>query len=392
MKNLAPPATARWRGRHLMASIFLRCPLPRRGFISRLARLSAALALAGSGRARAANPRPGSLGVALVGLGYYARHELAPALRLTEHCHLAGVVTRSPEKGLRWAREHGFPEENVYRYDDMARLADNPDIAIVYVVTPHGLHARDTIAAARAGKHVICEKPMAPTVAECDAMLAACRAAGVKLSIGYRLHFSPVHRELARLAREEGPGAFARMTGSHGFTMGAKRPWRAERALAGGGPLLDMGVYCVQAACLAADGAAPVAVTATEHPKRRPDFFVDVEEGLDWTMEFANGARATLRTSFNENASRFRAEVDKGWVELEPAFAYRGLKARSDRGTWDFPEPASQQALQMDDFARCVRERRESAVSGEMGRRDVAVMEAIYESARLGGRRVEVRA
>ncbi len=374
-----------------MTPFFSRRPTVRRAFISRLSRLAAGLALASGWRSRAGDARPGSLGVALAGLGFYSRGELGPALRLTRHCHLAGVVTGSPEKGLRWSREHGFPEKNIYGYDDMARLADNPDIDIVYVVTPHGLHARHVIAAARAGKHVICEKPMAPTVAECDAMLATCREAGVRLSIGYRLHFSPVHRELARLARDTDLGAFTRMTGSHGFTMGAKRPWRAERALAGGGPLLDMGVYCVQAACLAAGGVAPVAVTATEHPKKRPEFFVDVEEGLDWTLEFANGARADLRTSFNENAGRFRAEAEKGWVEFEPAFAYRGLRARSNRGPWDFPEPASQQALQMDDFALCVCEGRESPVSGEMGRRDVAVMEAIYESARLGGRRVEVR-
>src|SRR5512142_2583683 len=170
----------------------------------------------------------------------------------------------------------------------MQRLADNPDIDIVYVVTPNGLHAQHTIRAAKAGKHVISEKPMANTVAECDAMIAACRDAKVKLSIGYRLHFDPYHQELMRLARDKDFGAFTKMNGAFAFVMSTPQ-WRAEKKLAGGGPLMDLGIYVLHAACMAANGATPVAVTAHEEPKQRPDFFRDVEETIRWRMEFADG-------------------------------------------------------------------------------------------------------
>jgi glucose-fructose oxidoreductase len=365
-------------------------PVSRRRFIGQL---SAATALALVPRPVHALDQPApakKLGVALVGLGGYSRGQLGPALKLTEHCRLAGVVTGSGDKGRKWAKDFGFPEKNIYGYKWMARLADNPDIDIVYVVTPNGLHAEHAIAAAKAGKHVICEKPMANTVADCDAIIAACRAAGVKLSIGYRLHFDPFHEELRRLVRTKEFGPFKKMSGGFAFTMDQPQ-WRAERKLAGGGPLMDLGIYVIQESCMAA-GMVPVAVTARELPKKRPEFFRDVEESLEWTMEFADGARSQCYTSYNDDRNDFRAEAKGGWFEIEPAYGYRGLKAATSRGPVAVAPPASQQALQIDDFARCVRDGRESRVPGEMGRRDMVIVEAIYASARAGGRRTEVKA
>lgn len=176
-----------------------------------------------------------------------------------------------------------------------------------------------------------------------------------------------------------------KMTGANGFTMGRKA-WRADRKLAGGGPLMDMGVYCVQEACIAAGEVTPVAVTAREHPKTRPEIFADVEEGLDWTMEFPNGAKAELMTSYGQNVGRFRAEAEKDWMHFEPAFGYRGLKVSTSQGPLTITPLKSQQAVQMDDFALCVKENRESRIPGEMGRRDMAIIEAIYEAARTGKR------
>ncbi len=369
----------------------------RRAFLGKLAAGTAALALPRLAGAQDTSP-PRKLGIALCGLGNYARGQLGPALRLTQQCELRGVVTGSREKGQAWAREFGFPERNIYDYATMARLIDNPDIDIVYVVTPNSLHPEHTIAAAWAGKHVICEKPMANTVADCNAMLAACRANRVRLSIGYRLQFEPHYRELKRLAREQDFGAFRKMTSVLSFVIN-RRVWRIEKAMAGGGPLMDIGIYCVQAACLAADtdGAAhvtfaPVAVQAREHPKKRPDLFRDVEEGIDFRLEFANGATAECTTSYNGSGDRFRAEGEKGWIEFAPAFQYGDLKVTTSQGAprVGLP-PRSQQAVQMDDFARCVREGRESPVSGVMGRRDLVIIEAIYRSAAQGGRQVEVK-
>ncbi len=366
----------------------------RREFLAQTTAGAAALAVG----ARAQGAAPRKLGVALVGLGSYSTGQLAPALKLTQHCRLAGVVTGSREKGRRWAQEFGFPESSIYGYDTMSRLADNKDIDIVYVVTPNSLHAEHTIAAAWAGKHVICEKPMANSVADCDAMLRACRVAGVKLAIGYRLHFEPQHREMMRLAQDPQFGPFVRMQGGLAFPIN-RRVWRVEKAMAGGGPLMDIGIYCLQAACMAADAKgdahatfAPVAVTAREHPKKRPEFFLDVEETIEWTMEFANGAKAQLITSYNGGADQFRAESAQGnWIEFQPGFGYGGFKVATNKGPLGITPPQSQQALQLDGLAECFRDGKPIPVPGEMGRRDMVIIEAIYRSAARGGERVEIK-
>ena len=368
----------------------------RRSFLGKVSWGSAALLLSRRARAQA-GPAPRKLGIALCGLGGYAYGQLAPALKQTQHVELRGVVTGSREKGQAWAKEFGFPESHIYNYTTMSRLIDNPAIDIVYVVTPNALHPEHTIAAAWAGKHVISEKPMANSVADCNAMLAACRANQVKLSVGYRLQFEPHYRELKRLAREQDFGPFRKISGGLAFTIN-QRVWRVEKKLAGGGPLMDIGIYCIQAACMAADTTgtahpkfAPVAIEAREHPKKRPEFFLDVEEGIDWTMEFANGARADFTTSYNGGTDQFRAEAERGWIEFAPAFPYGGQRVATSKGPLRLAVPPSQQAVQMDDFALCVREGRESPVSGEMGRRDMVLIEAIYRSAAQGGKRVEVK-
>jgi len=374
-------------------SLFLYCmkktTISRRSFLGRLS-LGAAVAAANPFDLYARPLRPGKpLGIALVGLGKYSTGQLGPALKQTTLCKLTGVVTGSPEKGRQWAKDYGFPEKNIYSYDNMQQLADNKDIDIVYIVTPNGLHAPHAIAAAKAGKHVICEKPMARTVAECDSIIAACKAAGVQLSIGYRLHFDPYHIELMRLAKEKDFGAFTRMTGDRGFIM-KNKVWRADKQLAGGGPIMDLGVYIIHGACMAAGGATPLAVTASEHPKTQPAMFTDVEEGMNWTMEFPGGAVCTAQTSYQHSADTFRAEGNKGWIAFkEHAFTYRGMVVETSRGPISYTPP-NQQALQMDNFADCILSKKETPVPGELGRRDVAIIEAIYQAAATG-RRIPVK-
>lgn len=365
----------------------------RRTFLGQLSVGAAGLALASSLRG-ADKPPVKKLGVALVGLGNYSKGQLGPALKVTEQCYLAGVVTGSREKGVLWAKEHGFSEKAIYGYDTMAQMADNKDIDIVYVVTPNGLHVRDVIAAAKAGKHVICEKPLGNTVAECDAMLAACKAAKVKFSVGYRLHFDPYHKEMMRRAKDPAFGPFLQMTGNRGFALKAGA-WRADKKLAGGGPMMDLGVYLIQGACMAHGGvtlgggaldAAPIAVTAKELPKTKPEQFgAGVEETIEWTMEFKNGATAEFVTSYVGGKDTFRAEGPKGWWEFkQKAFTYRGTVVDTSTGPVVYEPFVNQQALQMDNFAECVREGRESRVPGEMGRRDLVIIEAVFEAARTG--------
>jgi glucose-fructose oxidoreductase len=364
-------------------------PLTRRRF---LGRLSAAAALAATPRwARAAGAPPRPLGVVLVGLGSYSTKELAPALERTDHCRLAGVVTGDPAKGRAWAQKYGFPEQNIFSYDTMGRMAGRPDIDVVYVVTPNSLHAQHCIAAAGAGKHVICEKPMATSVEDCDAIIAACKQAGVRLMVGYRLHYEPHHAYLARLAREQVFGPFTRMEGANGFQIWPEATprtvWRLDRRLAGGGPLMDMGVYVIQAACLAKVEAPPVAVTASFGPVTMPKVFTEVEETVRWKMEFADGAVADCRTSYAEQVSRFRASSPQGWAELEdPAFYYDEPILKTSRGLVDLPK-VNHQVAQLEGMALEILEHRPSLAPGEMGRRDIVITTAIYQAAKSGERR-----
>ena len=330
------------------------------------------------------------LGVALLGLGRYSTGQLGPALRETKLCYLAGVVTGHPEKGVKWAADYALKPANIYGYDNFDRIADNKEIDIVYVVTPPALHPEFVIRAAKAGKHVISEKPMATSVADCDRMIAACKAAKVKLGIGYRLHYDLYHKELMRLAREQDFGPLMKMTGDRGFVFG-QPAWRIDKKLAGGGPMMDLGIYIVQSACMAANGVAPVFVTAHEEPKLKPELFNEVEETIRWTMDFPIGARCEAVTSFNHSADKFRVEGAKGWLEFkEHAFTYRGIVAATSRGPLNYLA-INQQAAQMDDFADCILTGRKTQVPGELGRRDMKVITAIYEAAATG-KRVKVRA
>jgi len=326
------------------------------------------------------------LGVALAGLGTYSTGQLGPALKETQFCKLVGVITRRPEIGAKWANDYGFPAKNVYNYDTMDKLAENPDIDVVYVVTPNGLHAEHVVKAAKAGKHVICEKPMANSVAECDTMIAACRDAKRSLSIGYRMHFDPYHQEMIKLAQGEF-NPFTKIAAEFSFMMTVHQ-WRIEKKLSGGGPLVDIGIYSFHAACLAAN-ANPLAVTAKEMPKKRPEFFTEVEETIEWTMEFPGGATATCRASYNDNVNRFRADSAKGWIELSPAYSYTGIKGSTSRGPLNFP-PMRQQAKQLDGIARSILDKKDSPVPGELGRRDMVIMAGIYQSAATG-KRVELK-
>jgi predicted dehydrogenase len=332
----------------------------------------------------------GKLGIALVGLGRYSKGELAPALKDTKHCYLAGIVTGSPEKAEAWRKEYDLKEENCYNYENFDSIKDNADIDIVYVVLPNGMHADYVIRAAKARKHVICEKPMAISVSECDEMISACEKAGVRLSIGYRLFFDPHNLEMMKIGKEKIFGSIKTIYAEHG--LAGVHDWRSDKALAGGGPLMDVGVYCVSA-CRYVTGLEPIAVTAKQGKKTDPEKFKDVEESLEWEMEFEGGIVALCKTSYSERQNRLRIECENGWAELEPAFPYSGIRGKTSQGPMRIQRPGdhygegwAQQARQMDDFAMAVRDGRDSPVPGEMGRQDVKIMRAIYEAMRSGER------
>ena len=334
--------------------------------------------------------RKDSVGVALVGLGGYATHQLAPGLQLAEHCHLAGIVTGSPHKIPAWQEKHGIPDRNVYSYDDFDRIADNPDIQAVYIVTPNDLHMPLTLRAANAGKHVWCEKPMAMDAAESQKMVDACRRNKVQLTIGYRLQHEPNTRRLMAMAREQPYGRILKIRADAGFNAyddvdPAHKPWRLLPQH-GGGAMYDMGVYSLNAARYTR-GQEPVAVTARQEV-RRPQLFDGVDETMRFTLEFADGGVAECATSFGEDMNTLRADCERGWYELSPFQTYDGLKGRTSDGQTFADAVPHQQAKQMNDDALAILRGTAPLVPGEEGVRDMRVVDAIYASARDGGRRI----
>jgi predicted dehydrogenase len=361
-------------------------PQSRRRFL-RLAAAAAASPLARMGDALAAAQQPPRrrLGFALVGLGKLAGGQLAPAFAHTRNCRLAGLVSGHSEKAREWASRYGVPAKGLYSYQTFDRIADDPEIDVVYVVLPNSMHAEYTIRAAKAGKHVLCEKPMAVSVKECDEMIAACRAAGRQLAVGYRLHFEPYNLEMVRLAREKKFGPVKLIEASAGFHIGDPSQWRLDKKLSGGGSLMDIGIYALQAARYIA-GAEPVAVSArsivTELAK-----FKDIDESILFDLEFPNSILAGCSSSYATSLNRFWAGAEEGAFELSPALHYHGIRGRSYGGDgvreMSFPD-IDQFSAEMDDLADCILTGRPTRVPGEEGRQDLRIMTAIYESAAAG--------
>jgi len=330
------------------------------------------------------NKREGKLAIALVGLGNYATTQLAPALLRTEHCYLAGIVTGTPSKAEEWKKKYLIPEKNIYNYGNFDSIKDNPDIDIVYVVLPNNMHPEYTIRAAQAGKHVICEKPMAISVEECDKMIAACKKAGKLLSVGYRLHFDPYNLEMIRLAKEKVYGDLVNLRSAFSITT-EKGIWRLDKKMAGGGPMMDVGIYCLQAVCYMT-GMEPIAVTAQTFPISDRSKFIDVEETVNFQMEMPNGIIGECRASYSEEDCFLRADSERGWFELRPSFYYvDNAGITSDNKTIKY-SGFSQQAKQMDAFALSIKNKTPGIVPGEMGRRDLKIIEAVYEAMQTGKR------
>jgi predicted dehydrogenase len=366
----------------------------RRRFLKELS-LSAAvyagpLVVGAASSAAAQTPKPAAgkkLGYALVGLGSLSGNQIAPALfEKTKLCKLTGLVSGHPDKAKQWAAKYGVPEKNIYSYENFDQIKNNPEIDVVYVVLPNSMHAEYTIRAAQAGKHVLCEKPMAISVKECDAMIAACKAAGRKLAIAYRLHFEPNNLELVRLARQKTLGAVKVIEASAGFRADDPKQWRLNKALAGGGSLMDIGIYALQAARYIS-GEEPVSVSATLSITDPVKFKPGVDETMLFTLRFPSGIVANCASSYATGLNRFRAGAERGWFEVSPALNYVGIKGRvSEKGvTKEFDFPATDHfAVEMDDFADCILNNKQTRVPGEEGRRDLRIMTAIYEAAAAG--------
>jgi glucose-fructose oxidoreductase len=329
----------------------------------------------------ATSKKKDKLGIALVGLGYYSTDLIAPALQLTKNCYLAGIVTGTPEKAEKWKQKYNIPDKNIYNYQNFDSIANNPDIDIVYVVLPPSMHKEYTIRAAKAGKHVFCEKPMAPSVNDCMAMIKVCKDNKVNLAIGYRCQHDPNTQEFMRIGKEKIYGKPKMITCGAGYVDGRTNHWKQNKAL-GGGCMGDMGVYALQGARLAT-GEEPIAVTA-QSSTTRPEIYKEVEETMMFQLQFPSGALAACHTSFGIQMNYLQVNYEKGWLKMEPFSAYLGNKGSHTNGIIDFPLN-NQQAKQIDEDCLAIMNSTPLIAPGEEGLRDIKVVEAIYQAAKNGG-------
>ncbi len=316
------------------------------------------------------------MGIALVGLGYYSTDILAPALQETQTTYLAGIVTGTPSKEKIWAEKYNIPAGNIYNYDNFDQIATNPDIDIIYVVLPNSMHKEFTIRAAKAKKHVICEKPMALNADECREMISACRENGVGLSVGYRMQYEPNTQEIMRLGQEKVFGQVLHISCGAGYRNTHFNHWKWEKEM-GGGAMMDMGVYPLQAARYLT-GSEPARVSAQTFVTR-PGKFEGVDEATTFQLEFPDGTIANLDTGFHAGFNYLHAFAEQGWFELKPFSAFSGIKGRTSKGKLEFPQ-INQQATQMDEDALAFSSGLKPRVPGEEGLKDMLVVDAIYES------------
>jgi len=251
-------------------------------------------------------------------------------------------------------------------------------------VLPPSMHHEYTIRAAKAGKHVWCEKPMAMNEKECMEMIDACKKNKQSLAIGYRLHHEPNTIEYQRIINQKLLGKVQKLNCAAGYRDNRTNHWKQKKEM-GGGVLYDMGVYAIQGARLGT-GMEPVSIVSAQTSTTRPEIYTNgLDETTIATLEFPGGVQANIKTSFGENINFLDIDCEKGAVKLAPYSGYNGIKGSSPLGEIYHPyEVPWQQAKQMDDDAISIKEKKAMMVPGEEGLRDIRIVEAIYKSAKEG--------
>lgn len=324
------------------------------------------------------------LKVAILGLGSYGTR-VAEAMQSCTAAKLVGVISGTPSKIKTWQSKYGIPEKNCYTYENFDSIKNNPDIDAVYVITPNSLHKDFTIRAAKAGKHVICEKPMAINAAEGQQMVDACYKAKVKLFIGYRLHLEPKTLEIIRMRKAGDFGKVLFFQGLSGFKIGDPTQWRLNAKLAGGGAMMDIGVYSINGSRYMV-GEEPTWVTAQETKTDPIKFKEGVDETIQFQLGFPSGAVASCLSTYSmNNLDRFFLNGDKGFAEMAPSTGYGPIKGRTHLGELDFPH-VTHQTVQMDEVARMILEGKKPVVpmDGEEGVKDMKIVDAIFLAVKTG--------
>jgi len=331
------------------------------------------------------------VGVAVVGLGRIAINEMLPAFQQSKHAKVVALVTGDRDKGLKIARQYHIPESAVLDYKDYDKLAAMQDVQSVYIALPNSMHLEYTVRAARAGKHVLCEKPMANSAAECRQMIDACRKAGRQLMIAYRSQYEALDRALVSMIRAKKLGALKEFMSVNSQNMGDPQHWRLKKSMAGGGALPDIGLYCINAARFLS-GEEPNEVIGSIWSTPGDARFREVEESCQFILRFPSGLMATCSTNYSAHKSQmFRVNGFEAWAEMDPGYAYHGNRLRLTRVVDGKEQTSEIQAgnknqftLMIDHFASCIQQNKDVHTPGEEGLQDQRIMDAIYESARTG--------
>jgi predicted dehydrogenase len=321
-----------------------------------------------------------------MGLGGYA-NLVANAMKDCKRAKVAGVISGTPSKIRDWQARFSIPDKNCYNYDNFDRIRDNKDIDAVYIITPNAQHHPQTIRVAAAGKHVICEKPMAVNAKEGKEMVDACKKAGVQLLVGYRMHFEPKTLEIIRMRNAGELGKVLFFQGLTGFQIGDPGQWRLNKKLAGGGSMMDIGIYSINGARYMV-GEEPIWVSAEETKTNPQKFKEGIDETITFQLGFPGGAIASCLSTYSmNNLDRFFLNGDKGFAELRPASGYGPIEGRTHKGPLTHPH-ITHQTFQMDEMAAMILDGKKAPVpvDGEEGLKDLKIIDAIYKAVKTGNR------
>ena len=328
--------------------------------------------------------------VAIMGLGSYGTR-VAEAMQSCKQARLTGVISGTPSKIKDWQSKYNIPEKNCYNYENFDRIKDNPDIDAVYVTTPNGLHHDQVIRVAKAGKHVICEKPMALNAAEGLEMVEACKKAKVRLLVGYRMHFEAKTLEIIRMRKEGEFGKILFFQGLSGFRIGDPKQWRLNKQLAGGGAMMDIGIYSINGSRYMV-GEDPIWVTAQETKTDHEKFKEGVDETIQFQFGFPGGAVASCLSTYTmNNLDRFFLNGEKGFAELQPSTGYGPIQGRTNKGELTQPH-ITHQTVQMDEMAGIILQGKQPVVpvDGEEALKDLKIIDAIYLAVKTG-KKVDIK-
>jgi len=365
--------------------------ITRRGFMTRVgggllaANLAGTLLKVEALAQRVPDPPGKKLGWAIVGLGSLAINQILPAFARCEKSKVVAFVSGHPDKANKLALRYGVDAKNIYNYQNYDSIKDNPEVDIIYIVLPNGMHAEYTIRGLQAGKHVLCEKPMANTPEDCQQMIDAGKKANRKLMVAYRCRYEPFNQEAIRLARSKELGPVKVITADNGWNASDPNMWRLNKKMAGGGCLMDIGIYALQSARYIS-GEEPVEINAMTYSTPGDPRFREVEETINFQLRFPSGVLANCTSSYGYSSqSHTRVICTNGWYEMDPATVYDGLRLYVHRNNLseEVNLPAKDHfTLEMDHMSDCVMNNQEPLTPGEEGLRDMKLIAAIYEAAR----------